>query len=410
MSKRKDNTILIIFMLILSTFTYYYALRQMPHTLADYNGHTYVYLPKFLTGNWLEGWETVPYFMWHVSVIFLYKILYIPLEVSAAVISCIFACAAYLVTYRMIQKVIEALSLAESSAKAAFIAFGLSMVQSFYLPWFDVGERYMGVYSINPVHNPTQMCVKVFSLLCFALVYDILETIQTPDRKGVFFKVEKGLKKYYFLLALFLFLSTLAKPTFAQMFIPAVGFLMLYQWLKKLLTKDGSAKEYFRHCLSMLYCSIPSLLYISLQFVDYYIAGGNNNSDTSVVITGWLEVWRLFSENIAVSVLVSMAFPLFVILIDLRYFLTSTMGKLALTAYGVSFLEAALLGEQGAKFSHGNFLWALTSGMLLVWITCVLRLFALDHLGTSTKLQKILVDCAWALFYIHLIFGIIFMI
>jgi hypothetical protein len=138
----------------------------------------------------------------------------------------------------------------------------------------------------------------------------------------------------------------------------------------------------------MLLCAVPSLLYICLQFVDYYILGGNNNADTSIIITEWLEVWKMYSENIPLSILLSMAFPLFIIIIDIRYFLTSNMGKLALVGYGVSFLEGALLGEGGEKLSHSNFLWPLMSAMLIVWIVCTLRLLALEHLGTKTKLQK----------------------
>lgn len=408
MTKKTDHTLVFIYMIVLSTITYYYALDAMPGVLCDYHGHLYVYLPKFLQDNWLEGWQTVPYCMWHVSVIFLNKVLFIPLEVSAACISCLFTSLSYLVTYWMIRKVTSAIGYIETSGKAAFIAFALSMVQSFYLPWLDGGDRFMGVYSINPIHNPTQMCVKVFSLLCFCLVHDIWGIQENREYKGIFFKVETNIKKYYILLAVFLFLSTLAKPTFAEMFIPAVGILMLWKLLSGLIRKEEGAKPYFKHCLHMFLCALPALFYIGLQFFDYYIFGGNNNAETSVIISNWLEVWELFSANIFLSVLLSMAFPIFVILIDTRFFFTSNMGKLSLAGYAVAFLEAALLAEGGEKFSHGNFLWPLMSAMLLVWIVSIFRLLILEKTGVKTKIQSILVDCAWILFYIHVAFGFMY--
>ncbi len=408
MSKKTEHTLLITFMLILSAITYYYALHALPGILSDYHGHLYVYLPMFLQDNWLEGWQTVPYCMWHVSVILLHKLLHIPLEISAAYISCFFTAITYLVTYWVIKKATQALNFTESSGKLAFIAFGLSLVQAFYLPWLDAGDRFLGVYSINPLHNPTQMCVKVFSILCFCLVFDIWGIQQDKEYTGVFFHVENGTKKYYIWLSVLLLLSTMAKPTFAEMFIPTVGILMLWNWIAKVIRKENTAGAYFRNCLNMFLCAIPSLLYIGLQFIDYYILGGNNNAETSIIITKWLEVWKMYSENIPLSILLSMAFPLFIIIIDIKYFLTSNMGKLALVGYGVSFLEGALLGEGGEKLSHSNFLWPLMSAMLIVWLVCTIRLLALEHLGTKTKVQGILVDCAWMLFLIHLFYGFLY--
>ena len=329
MTHKKEHTILILLGILLSILTYRYALHSMTGILNDYNGHLYVYLPMFTQENWLEGWQTVPYCMWHLCVLALNKLLRIPLEVSGGYVSCFFTLAAYLVLYWMIRKVTSAKGCTDSSAKAAAVAFGLSMVQALYFPWLDAGDRFMGVYSMNPIHNPTQMCVRVFSLLCICLAYDIWGIQKNESYKGIFFRVETGLKKYYILLSVLLLLSTLAKPTFVEVFVPTVALIMLVQWISLLVKQDGSAKSYFKHCLNMLWCALPALLYILLQFVDYYIFGGNNNAETTIIITKWLEVWKMFSENIPLSILLGMAFPIFIILIDLPFFLHDDMGKLA---------------------------------------------------------------------------------
>lgn len=408
MAKRKEHTTLILLGIFLSVLTYNYCLQAMTNILNDYNGHLYVYLPMFTQECWLDGWQTVPYCMWHLCVLALNKLLHIPLEVSGGYVSCFFVLCAYYTMYWMIQKITFAVGNIETSAKSAAISFGLSIVQAFYFPWLDAGERFMGVFSINPIHNPTQMCVRVFSLLCICLVYDIWGFHKNDHYQGVFFNFGNGIRRYYILLSLLLFLSTLAKPTFVEMFVPAVALAMLIQLLSKLIQKDTQAKAYFTNCLHMFMCSLPALLYILLQFVDYYIWGGNNNAETSIIITKWWEVWSTCSENIPLSILLGMVFPLFIFLIDTRFFLFNDLGRLGLFSYVVGFLEASLLGEAGEKLYHGNFMWPLMSGMLVMWVTSVLHLLVLERNSSHTKLQCILINIAWGIFWIHVYFGLVY--
>ena len=103
-----------------------------------------------------------------------------------------------------------------------------------------------------------------------------------------------------------------------------------------------------------------------------------------------------------------MAFPLYIFLLDIRYFLKSTAGRLALIGYGISFLEASVLGEDGIRFSHGNFLWPLMSGMLLFWLAALLRLITLEHEEEYTGFRKGLILFGWFLYFCHVFCGFTF--
>lgn len=127
------------------------------------------------------------------------------------------------------------------------------------------------------------------------------------------------------------------------------------------------------------------------------------------MITRWMEVWSIFSENIILSIALGMAFPLYVMLIDIRYFLRQDMGRLALTGYVIGILEAALLGEGGSKLSHADFIWPMMCGMLLVWMTAILRLLDLEETQTGTKGKRLLVGLGWMLFSLHILFGILYL-
>ncbi len=407
-NEKHDFLVVTIWGILLSYLTYLFVMNELTQTLSDFRGHTYVYLPMFYQGRWLEGWMTVPYCMWHLTTLFLYRVLLIPLENAAAYTTCLFTMFAYYVTYWVIQKITAAAGKMDSSLRAGAISFGLCIVQAFYFHWLDAGDRFLGSYSMNPLHNPTYMCVRPFSIICFCLIYDIWGAQKNTSYQGLFFHVEKGLKKYYIYLAILLLLSAIAKPTFAEMFIPAVAFIMLGKLISRLLKKEDSAIPYFKHCLTTLLCAVPTLLYILTQFLDYYILGGRTGESESIIITKWLEVWHMYSENIGLSILLGMAFPLYMLLIDAKYFFKSDMGRLSLVGYLIGFLEAAVLGESGNKLGHANFLWPMMSGMLFMFLTALLRLIVLERTQSETKLQKLLIAIGWFLFCIHVLYGFMY--
>ena len=80
----REDLVVILFGILLAWLIYQIVLKELPRTLSDYNGHTYVYLPMFNHSTWFQGWKTVPYCLWHMCVLGLNHILRIPLEVSAA--------------------------------------------------------------------------------------------------------------------------------------------------------------------------------------------------------------------------------------------------------------------------------------------------------------------------------------
>ena len=159
----------------------------------------------------------------------------------------------------------------------------------------------------------------------------------------------------------------------------------------------------------MLCCAAPTLLYILVQALAYTVWGGRLATESSFIFTKIFEVWELYTENVALSVLMGMGFPLVVLLINVKFFLKDDLGRLGLSSYGIGVLEAAILGESGAGFEHGNFLWPMMSGMLVMWLVALLRLLALDEMQSDTKVKRILINVAWFVFALHFFYGLIFL-
>lgn len=405
--KKRENLAAILLSILLAHLTYLVIMSELPQPLSDYNGHAYVYLPLFTDGNWTEGWKAVPYCMWHLGVLVLHHLLYIPYEVSVACMSIILSLLSFYILYWMLLKYTAAMGEEINSVKAALITFGLSTVQPLYMYWMDSGDRFGGSYSMNPIHNPTQMSSRPFVLLSICLVYDIWNKQKEDSYQGVFFNTKNGLKKPYIYLTITLLLSTLFKPTFSEMFIPAVAFIMLAEWIGLIRKKNGSASAYFKQCINMLFCAIPSLIYILLSVLGYSVFGGSYGAEGSFIITKPFEVWGMYTENVILSVVMGLAFPLFMFLLNTEFFLKDNLGRLALLSYAVGFLEAALLGESG-KLEHGDFLWPMMWGMALLFIVSTFRLLVLEQTQATTKTKSLLINVAWFLFWSHVLFGLLY--
>lgn len=398
-----------IFAAVLAFITYDSTVEAISAAGSDYFAHVYDWIPLLMGLRGSDGWMTIPYFLWHLPVIALSSLTPIPVEAAAAYVSCFFVILSFYVIYWMLDRIELYYGLDDRMMLKSFLAFALCMVQPLYMYWFDAYSQYLGQFSINTWHNPTQMCVKPFSLLCFCLVSDILQKIQKPSAPSLFFRIKGSTRKAYIGLAVTLFFSCMAKPTFAEMFIPAVAILMLIEWCRRIFKKDGTARSYFRHCLAMLLAAAPSLACILVQFIAYFIYGSRDGgASSSVILTEWMQVWKLYSDNVAFSILLGMAFPLFILLINGSWFVKNIPGRLALTGYTVGLLEAGFLGEK-YRFGDGNFLWPMMSGMTLLWITAAMRFFILERTQQNTRLQRFLLSVAWGIFLLHFLFGFLFL-
>lgn len=388
------------FAALLAFVTYFHVLSAFADPMSDYCGHVYTYIPLLEENPLKGGWMSIPYFLWHLHVLFLHRIMQVPVEISAALASGFFAVFSLFVTYTIIEKYTKAKSVTLSPFIMAAVAYLLSTIQCIDLNWTDVGQG----FSMNPIHNPTQMCVKPFSLICFCIVYDIFEKLRNEHHAGIFISTEKGLKKAYITLTIVLFLSGMAKPTFAEMFIPTVGLLMLYEGFRRLIAKE-KAGAYWKELCKMFLCAVPVLLYILVQFLAYFVFGGSYGlEESSVVITEWMQVWKIFSENIPASILLTIGFPLWVIMIDGRFFLKDNFGRIALAGYGVGLLEAALLGEE-TKLGHGDFLWPMLSAVLILWVVATLRFLVLCNRAEATGFRKVLLQIGYFIFFAFAFWG-----
>ena len=283
--------------------------------------------------------KLVPYPMFHFLVKSVIKVTsWEPAVVAPALLGFINV-AAYVLTYYFMT---ENKTKKYSKNIYAVMTMIFLLLQSIYVPAFNP-NIYLGQGSINIWHNPTYIMVRPFGIAAFLLTIKILR-IREGERVAF--------RKLWWMLLLVMVGCNLAKPSFSQMFIPGLGMYMIYDIVR---TKG---KSFFRH-FQIACAFIPATI---LLFIQAYYSLGDE------IAFEWMAVWRSYTPNPWISTLLFMAFPLCVILQDVRGFFQKTEHKIAAFAYLFGFAEAALLTETGVRKFHGNFFWGYYLGGLLLWL------------------------------------------
>jgi hypothetical protein len=389
------------FAVTIFVITYKYTLNEMiAEGVKDMKDHA-LHASNIYLGTLWESWLHRPYLMWHLWVKGFVKFFHFPLKEAASCACACFSTFCYFVTFVLVNRVADRISGKVCGMLSACMSAALGLVMPMYIYWYNT-YQYEGQFTINPFFNPTHMAVKPFGLLTFMFGIDLI--LRYRGESLLFGDSRRYQKSLYVLFGTTLFLSAFTKPTFMYMLLPAGAIYLLIDLGAALVRKDHSAQKVWGFMWRLAVACIPSILYLLLEYSAFYFWGGTN-SDASVVIGKFLTAWHIYSPNVPKSVLLAMAFPLWMVVTNLRYFAYSVEGRFSAIAYGVGTLEFACFMETGDKLGHLNFSWCMMSGMLLLWVIAGAKLIALTAAGSDTKWQAIKVTVAWILLILHVYSG-----
>lgn len=270
---------------------------------------------------------------------------------------------------------------------SVFSLFFVSMVYT------DIGAgaeemvwRYSGVYSPNPYHNATYLAARPFSILCFWLFVAILdryeEQEQTRKRMGT-----------YVLFATALFLATFAKPSFTLVFGLTAAVILLWRLVK---AKGRNFRQTFWLALAFL-PTIGDLLY---QF--WGVFGGKHGEDTGLGF-GFLVAWSENSDNIPLSVVCGLLFPIVVLILNAGELKTDKYYRFSWQLLTASLVTVLCLYEKGYRLGHMNFAWGYMHAMFFVYVTSMALLIkkTLRKEGNPFWLTV-----QWGIYALHFVCGL----
>lgn len=255
-------------------------------------------------------------------------------------------------------------------------AVTLTLVSPIMLLVFWDAHFYLGYIGLAVYHNPTIQLLKPVALVSFIYAVRVFTSLHNS-------------RKVILLSAFLVILSALIKPNYIMCILPAMGLLsVVYAILKKSLD--------WRLFLGGFL--IPGIVILVVQYaVTFYIPSGDNNS----VIFSPLGVMSSLSGNLLPKLILSILFPLSVLVLNFRQVVRDKALLLAWLGFLVSLAQTYFLAEGGDRFGNGNFLWGSQIMLLILFVVSTRYLWrnkigsvSYSTLGKSHRIRHLCPPCS----------------
>lgn len=315
----------------------------------DYGPHEEIAL-SLTPGDPVGMFKAHPEPLWHLMTYLVVNVLHCRVQIAAGLVSGLLIALTYIAAYFVIRKEVPGLE----SYEAAALDLVLHLAGAIYVPFFNK-EPYLGQGTPNIWHNPTTIAVRPIALLIFVLMGSMVIKAQKEDfENGI--PVGRGI-----LTGFLLVLSCLAKPSFVQVFYPAIFTLMVI-WL--ILYKGRN----LRTAIQLFLVCLPSFVVMIMQFVISFYSG---NGDSGGITIAPFVVAGARTRSIPISMLLLLAFPLLMLILSLIKKSVSWEDVLGWLMLLWGLVWRLLLAEKGERIYHGNFSWGYMLAAYLVWFTAV---------------------------------------
>lgn len=238
-----------------------------------------------------------------------------------------------------------------------------------------VSHIYLGNVSPNQWHNSTLIFAMPANIIWF---YYSVKNIHSEKLSS------------FFMMGALCLLSIICKPNYALAFLPVL--------CTAILVFDFCLKRYFRGLAKVFIIATPSVFVLGWQ---WYLTFSNHHLSNHPITTkiAPLLVWSHYSSNIPLALLLSIAFPLLVLIFYFRkidsYLILSWCTFLVALSTMILFVELP-------NWQAANFLWGAIAANFILFLFSVRCLLMQPDDG----LYKI----ARAVFVLHLLSGIYFLV
>ncbi len=276
--------------------------------------------------------------------------LFLPIEMAVTLAEVLFNSLAILITKYYLEKYIN-----ESAGKTTWQHFAVTlsvfacfMMSMWWLPRFGKinlpfkDQVFYGTYSGNPWHNATYIATRPFAVGAFFSFVNLFKDEQKFDiKKGIVFSV-------------FLFLTTMTKPSFTLVIGSAMAFVCIVRLIRRRFKN-------IKYILFLFVCSIPTLVALVLQFGGVF--GSGNTEEEHGIGLDFFRVWRSANPHVLAAIFYANVFALVCIPFLIKNIKKDYLYTFTLIIFAVSVLEAGLLCEKGFRYPHFNFSWGYMHGI-----------------------------------------------
>jgi hypothetical protein len=293
-------------------------------------------------------------------------------EHAAVAVATLAVVAKVVLTYRRLREVGEV-------GTASLAALGMLFAMPLF-NWWKFPRVYLGQISPNVWHNPTAIAVLPLAMLLFSAASKMTITDRPRRLAGA---------------GALTLLNGLTKPNYLLALLPCWLALLADRAVR--LPRSGvprSGQTRWRRLAIVVAAVMAPVAGLLAWQARRFAAGGGG------VEIAPLAVWHLYSPNIPASILLSLAFPLGVLVLHWKIARRQAPLVLAWSVLLVAVLQMALLAERGPRRPHANFFWGAYAANYLLFVESAALLAGAPR-STRTTL-------AWGLLAAHAAAGMVY--
>lgn len=270
-------------------------------------------------------------------------------------------------------------------AQAYIMAFCGYIMNPIFIPALNP-YRVFGVQASGQWHSPTLLVVKLF--LSLSLYY----YVKIHKRREI---------KDYIALAVTLALATGVKSNLTICFGAIWGIEALWYLFSK------NENQHRKRFLSYLLVGVPSILILLLQYSIMYGTGASDDGGIAIMPFYCL---RLRTVHPFMSIVQTLAFPLFVLVISWKRIQKSFIGRFIWGMTVIAYIQHLFLVETGIRMQDGNWTWgtSICNFGLLVISMCFYYEYLKDTIKNKNTKSIVLCVVGGTLLLAHLIAGIVY--
>lgn len=288
------------------------------------------------------------------------------------------------ITSLLIVKVFSDRKINVSDITVNVLSLCLNFVMPFYVKWAHY-KHYIGYQSANMWHNSTYMLMRVFALLTVLVFLRVYESYR-----------EKMSVRDWLLIAVFLMIASGIKSSFLTVFAPMMAIMLLVDLIR--------GTKFIR--VFVMGCTVlPSIACILWQSVVLFDDGNSG------IAFAPFKVLSERSSNPKLTVILSVLFPVLVLLFHIRDFYKDRVYLGSLIMWAVGFCWVFFLTETGTRSVDGNFMWGYSISLFFLFIISTLKVIEDIKSDAITVRAKIIrMTVLIPVFAWHLISGIWFFV
>lgn len=168
--------------------------------------------------------------------------------------------------------------------------------------WLNDWRYYQFQCAANPFHNPTILFVRPFGIACYIYFIKYVKTYK-----------QKCCYKFAALFGITALLSVIAKPSFAIVFLPALGIYTLIYIIKNKELRFGTIA---------LFSVLPSL--VLLVFQQIWVSSNSEALNTTIKFGGFtgMDTWQIIGATIVTFPVVFLLFRISLLKKEPAYFIS----------------------------------------------------------------------------------------